>query len=125
MKIKSLTIIAIVMLFSLAAFAVDANGTWTGTFHTREGGAFEVTLNLKASGNTVTGTYGQGAQEDVNIENGKLAGDTVTFTITRHPGERTIKVNYTAKIEGDTMKLNAQVEGAQRPLPETTLTRKK
>lgn len=125
MKMKTLAIAAMVILFSLAALAADANGTWTGTFHTREGGAFEVTLTLKASGNNVTGSFGQGAQEDVDIENGKLNGDTVTFTITRHPGERTIKVNYTGKIEGDTMKLNAQVEGAPRPLPETTLTRKK
>lgn len=125
MKMKTLAIAAMVILFSLAALAADANGTWTGTFHTREGGAFEVTLTLKASGNNVTGSFGQGAQEDVDIENGKLNGDTVTFTITRHPGERTIKVNYTGKIEGDTMKLNAQVEGAPRPLPETALTRKK
>lgn len=125
MKMKSLGVAAIVILFSLAALAADANGTWSGTFHTREGGAFEVTLTLKASGNNLTGSYGQGSQEDVDIENGKLSGDTVTFTITRHPGERTVKINYTGKIEGDTMKLNAQVEGAPRPLPETTLTRKK
>ena len=125
MRIRVLAFAAIVALLSLAALAADVNGTWTGTLHTREGGAFEVTLALKASGNNLTGTFGQGAQEDVEIENGKLNGDTVTFTITRHPGERTIKVNYTGKIEGDTMKLTAQIEGSPRALPETTLTKKK
>ena len=125
MKSRVLAVATIVVLFSLAALAADVNGTWTGTFHTREGGAFEVTLTLKAQGASVTGTYGQGSAEDVDIENGKLNGDTVTFTITRHPGERTIKVNYTGKVEGDTMKLNAQVEGSPRVLPGTTLTRKK
>jgi hypothetical protein len=125
MTTRSLVVAMVLVLFSLAAVAaVDPNGTWTGTVHTREGGAFEVTLTLKAQGANVTGTYGQGSAEDVDIENGKLAGDQVTFTITRHPGERTIKVNYTGKVEGDTMKLNAQVEGSQRALPETTLTRK-
>ena len=125
MKTRTLIVLTLVILFSLAAIAaVDPNGTWTGTFHTREGGAFEVTLNLKASGNNLTGTYGQGAQEDVNIENGKLNGDQVTFSITRHNGERTFKINYTGKIDGNTMKLGGQLEGSQRALPETTLTRK-
>jgi hypothetical protein len=125
MKTRVLAVTAIITLVSLATLAADVNGAWTGTVHTREGGAFEVTLTLKASGNNVTGTYGQGSQEDVEIENGKLNRDAVTFTITRHSGERTIKVNYTGKVEGDTMKLNAQVEGSPRALPETTLTRKK
>jgi len=125
MKTRILTLATMVVFCSLVAIAAaDPNGTWTGTFHTREGGAFEVTLNLKASGNNLAGTYGQGSQEDVNIENGKFNGDQVTFSITRHNGERTFKVNYTGKIEGNTMKLGGQVEGSPRALPETTLTRK-
>src|SRR5205085_12397250 len=103
---KKLAALVLAFVSTVAlAYAVNPTGTWGGELHTREGGAFEVTLNLKATGDKVEGTFGQGQSEDVKIENGKLAGDTVTFSISRHNAKNNqdIKINYTGKIEGNNM----------------------
>lgn len=126
MNRKLLSIALALVATAALAYAADVNGAWSGELHTREGGAFQVTLTLKAQGDKVTGTYGQGSAEDVNIENGKLAGDTLTFSITRQGRDnQSLKFNYTGKVEGNTMKLTSQREGAQRPGPEVTLTKGK
>jgi len=118
-------VIAFVSTVTLAYAAADVTGTYNGEMHTREGGAFQITLTLKGAADKVTGTYGQGSSEDVNIENGKVAGDTLTFSITRQVRDQQVKVNYTGKIEGNTIKLSSQREGSQRPGPEVTLTKGK
>lgn len=113
----------VVSLFSLAALAADVSGTWTGIFKTREGGAFETTLTLKADGNNMTGTFQQGSGDEIQIENGKVSDDQVTFTLTRGAGDKVRKANCTGKIEGTSMKLTMQLEGATRS-QEMTLTKK-
>ncbi|HZQ92336.1 MAG TPA: hypothetical protein VFA60_11125 [Terriglobales bacterium] len=122
---KTLALALALVSTLVLAYAVNVDGTWSGELHTREGGAFQVTLTLKAQGDKLTGTYGQGAMEDVNIENGRLSGDTVTFSITRQVRDQQIKISYTGKVEGNTMKLTSQREGSQRPGPEVTLTKQK
>lgn len=121
---------AVVMLIALwfaTAFAANTNptGTWNGEFKTREGGAFQVTLTLKADGDKLTGTLGIGNSDDMAIENGKVTGDQITFTITRAGRDnQKIQANYTGKIDGDSMKLTSSREGSQRT-QEYTLTRAK
>jgi hypothetical protein len=120
---KAFALITIFALFSLAAMAADVSGTWTGIFHTREGGAFETNLVLKASGDSLTGTLQQGNSDEIQIENGKVSGDQVTFTLTRGSGDKTRKINYTGKVDGNNMKLTVQPEGATRT-QEIDLTKK-
>lgn len=120
---KALTLMALFTMFSLSALAADVSGTWTGIFHTREGGAFETNLVLKASGDALSGTFQQGNSDDIQIENGKISGDQVTFTVTRGSGDKTRKVNFTGKVDGSTMKLTVQPEGSTRT-QEITLTKK-
>lgn len=109
---KKALLLAMVSLFSLAAMAADLSGTWTGTFHTREGGAFETNLTLKQSGNAVSGEWQQGSNDPIAIENGKVNGDTVTWTITRGTGEKQRHINYTGKVNGNNMHVTQTVEGA-------------
>ena len=119
---KTLAVLA-VSLLSVAAFAADVSGTWTGIFKTREGGAFETTLTLKADGNNLTGTFQQGSGDEIQIENGKVSGDQVTFTLTGGTGDKVRKINCTGKVEGNSMKLTSQLEGTTRS-QEMTLTKK-
>jgi hypothetical protein len=119
---KALSVMVISM-FSLAAMAADVSGAWTGIFHTREGGAFETNLVLQASGSNLTGTLQQGNSDEIQIENGKINGDQISFTLTRGSGDKTRKVNYTGKVEGNAMKLTVQPEGSTRT-QEIALTKK-
>lgn len=120
---KALALMGLIAMFSLAAMAADVSGTWTGIFHTREGGAFETNLVLKANGDALTGTFQQGNNDEIQIENGKSSGDQVTFTITRGSGDKTRKINFTGKVDGNTMKLTLQPEGGTRT-QEIDLTKK-
>ena len=120
---KAFVLIMVILMFNLAALAADVSGTWTGIFHTREGGAFETNLVLQASGDTLTGTFQQGNSDEIQIENGKISGDQVTFTVTRGSGDKTRKVNFTGKVDGNNMKLTVQPEGSTRT-QEITLTKK-
>jgi hypothetical protein len=113
----------LVSVFSFFVLAADVTGTWTGIFHTREGGAFETTLVLKADGNNLTGTLQQGNNDEMQIENGKVSGDQISFSLTRGTGDKSRTVNYTGKIDGKNMKLTQQLAGATRT-QEIMLTKK-
>jgi len=120
---KVFALMVVISMLSLAVFAADVSGPWTGVFHTREGGAFETNLVLQTSGDNLTGTFQQGNSDEIQIENGKINGDQLTFTVTRGSGDKTRKVNLSGKVDGNTMKLTVQPEGATRT-QEITLTRK-
>ena len=111
------------MLLASIALAADVSGTWTGVFRTNEGGEFQFVLSLKTDGNAVTGTMKQGGGDDIQIQNGKLDGDHVSFSITRSLQERTQKINFTGAVTGNEMKLSRQIEGGQRAI-DITLTKK-
>ncbi len=88
----------------------DPTGTWTWSTPGRNGGPDRVsTLKLKLEGDKVTGTLsmpgrGGGAATDTAISDGKLAGDQISFSVTRDFGGNTMTTKYSGKIDGDTIK---------------------
>ena len=82
MKMRMLTLMSVI-LFSFAAFAADATGTWTGKMCCSEAGAYPVTLILKVNGDKVTGSLAQGnavtdGKEGQKIENGEMSSTVIT-----------------------------------------------
>ena len=62
---------------------VDVTGTWKWTVE-RNGNTIETTLKLKQDGEKLTGTMsGRQGSNDIEIEDGKVAGDAVSFKVTR------------------------------------------
>jgi hypothetical protein len=111
---KVFWVLLLTSMFSLATLAADVSGTWTGIFHTREGGAFETNLVLKADGDKLTGTFQQGNSDEIQIEDGKISGSQITFTLTRGTGDKTHKINYSGNVEGKNMTLTFQMVGSSR-----------
>ena len=72
---------AVVMAIGVAipAFAADVTGKWVGNVETPNG-PLELTYELKAEGETVTGTVSS-PMGSLPIEKGKLAGDVLTYTV--------------------------------------------
>ena len=62
-------------------------------------------MAFKADGATLTGSV-SGRNGDTPIENGKIDGDNISFTVTRKFNDMEIKMNYTGKVSGDSIKLN-------------------
>jgi hypothetical protein len=70
-------------------------------------GAMERTFSFKVDGDKLTGeTVSSFAGKSV-IENGKVDGDNVTFTITIRFQDNEMKMNYKGKVTGDDIQLTA------------------
>jgi hypothetical protein len=81
----------------------SAAGAWKWTVTTQNGDTFESKLKLQQAGDKLTGTL-TGRMGDAEIQDGKLNGDEVTFTVTRERDGQKFTAKYQGKITGDTIK---------------------
>lgn len=100
MKNKLFATIALMGVFVLGALAADVAGTYTG--ETQGGrGPQKVTMVLAVDGMKVTGTVSGRGPEPMKIDDGKIDGDTISFTTTMKMGDNEMKMTYTGKVKGD------------------------
>ena len=94
-------LITLLALCAAAAFAADITGNWKAT---AEGpnGSMERTFAFKQEGSKLTGETVSSMMGKSAIENGKVDGDTITFTITGRFGDNEMKLNYKGKINSPT-----------------------
>jgi len=110
--------ISILLICTMGLMAADFNGKWTAQVPGRGGETRETTFTFKVSGDSVTGTMSGGQGGDVQISDGKVSGDTITFTVTRERGGQTMKNTYTGTMSGAEIKFKR--EGGQRGPQEFT-----
>lgn len=91
------------VLCAFAAFGADVTGTWKGALETQQG-TLEIEYQFKAEDGKLTGTASS-QMGSISITNGKVEGDTITFTIST--GE--YDVVHKGVVTGDEMKLTADV----------------
>ena len=86
------------LLLAGSALAADFTGVWKGDVKLPTGQALPFVARLKQDGNKITGKLDgiQGAP-DVEIMDGKMENDTVTFTGTRQINNMPVTFKYTAK----------------------------
>jgi len=90
------------------ARAADATGTWKWTTEFN-GNKVESTLKLKQEGEKLTGSVKRNDNE-TDIEDGKVAGDMVTFKVTREVNGNKFVINYQGKLSADTIKGDIKFE---------------
>jgi len=95
--------ILIAMAAAALAFGADVTGKWRAEFTTPDGTQRVNTFTFKAEGGTLTGTVA-GSQDETPIKDGKISGDSVSFTAERPFGTMT----YKGTVQGDEMKLTVQ-----------------
>jgi len=104
MKIYS---ILLALTLAVVALAADVSGKWS--FETEgRGGTTVNTLTLKASGGSLTGTISGGRGGEVNISDGKIDGDSISFTVTREFRGNSFTTKYSGKVSGDDLKLTLE-----------------
>lgn len=105
-------------LFSvLALAAADVTGKWSGSFDITMNGetkADTAYLDLKQSGETVTGTAGPNSEKQWKLRNGKVDGEHVTFEVLI--GERPDVMYMDLRIEGEHLKGTAQGESGENKM---------
>jgi hypothetical protein len=76
---------------------VDVNGSWKGTFDLN-GTPTQLTFHLKSAGSAVTGTIEREGAPAVEVHEGKIEGDTVSFWITTDYQGEAYTIVYKGKV---------------------------
>jgi hypothetical protein len=106
---KLLFVVAILCALTLAIYAADVSGKWTWEQQGRNG-SMTSTLTLKQDGSNLTGSL-DGGRGAVDIKDGKVDGNNVTFSITRSFGGNEMTTKYTGTLDGDSLKLEYEQPG--------------
>jgi len=109
-------------LLTLTALAADISGKWTAQVPGRNGQTREQTFNLKADGNTLTGTV-SGRMGDTPIAEGKIDGDSISFTQTMEFNGNSVKLVYKGTVSGDEIKFSRTRDGGEGQAQEFTAKR--
>jgi hypothetical protein len=80
-----------------------ASGNWNTALILGDGNRIEGALKLKQDGDKLTGATVRNENE-TQIQDGKIAGDEITFTVIRDRDGRKVTAKYKGKITGDTIK---------------------
>jgi hypothetical protein len=123
MTTRVLFVITLITVLSGLLLAADVTGKWTAQVPGRDGQTREQTFNLKAAGAALSGTVSGAQGGDTAIADGKVSGDSISFTVTREMGGNTVKFTYTGTISGDEIKFKR--EGGQGQPREFTAKRVK
>ena len=91
------------MLTAVASADDKVTGKWESKFTTPQGETRTTTYTFKVDGDKLSGTVAGGMGGDTPLE-GSVKGNEVKFTVTRQTPNGEMKAEYTATVEGDTMK---------------------
>jgi len=108
---QTLGLLAAVLASLNTVRAADVTGKWKTEFDTQIG-HIKYTYDLKADGATLTGKAHRESplgKSDVEIKDGKIDGDDISFTEALHRPDQDITIVYKGKIEGDEIKFNRKV----------------
>jgi hypothetical protein len=97
-------------IFAMAAAAADVSGNWKGTAEGPQG-AIERTFTFKQDGAKLTGETNSQMLGKSVINDGKVDGDSISFSITANFQGNEMKIGYKGKISGDTIKLTSEFGG--------------
>jgi len=124
---KLLTIcFAVVLILTFASLrahaATDVTGTWTASIAAPDGnGSFDLTFTFKQDGTTLTGTVAAQQGEPLNISNGKVDGDKISFNVVFN----STTISHDGTINGDEIKLSTKSSDGNFPASTLTLKRVK
>jgi hypothetical protein len=97
-----------IFMFGLLAWAVtaaaaDPTGKWKGNLETDDGSR-ELTFNLKADSGKLTGTVEGLLDRSLDVNEGKVEGAIVTFSVISEWDGNAVKLIYKGELAGDEIK---------------------
>ena len=113
-----ISLIAVLALGAMAAFAADVTGKWVGEMPGRGGTPTEITFDFQQNGETLTGTItggmggGRGgAAAAQEISEGKVSGDSISFAVVVSFNGNERRTTYNGTVSGSEMKLTSERPG--------------
>ena len=96
-----------IALLAAALPAADVNGKWKGQMQT---GDRELTFDLKADGEKLTGTVSGLIDRAIEIKDGKVQGDTVSFWVMSEYQGQPVKLVYRGNASASEIRFNMGTE---------------
>ena len=90
-----------------ASAAID--GKWEGTFEGM-GQSMKLGYDFKADGNMLTGTTTGPQGNTMDIKNGKINGNKISFDVPVDMGQMKMTVKYTGVLSGDELALTMEMD---------------
>ncbi len=106
-----LSALAAGLVLALPALAADVTGKWTTEFDSQIGKQ-KYTFDLKVDGEKVTGKAHferMGQAGDVDLQEGKLVGDKISFVETFDAMGQSVRIEYTGTVKGDEIAFTRKV----------------
>ena len=104
--------IMLLVLSAITLSAADISGTWKASAKsTIGGGTIKRTFFFKQDGTKLTGTSTSDRWPRSAIENGRIEGDTLSFTLTVDIEFGNVKISFTGKVQGDVINMTAETDG--------------
>jgi hypothetical protein len=99
------TTIASLALFATSMLGADLTGKWSAEYEGRDGQKRTQVFNLKSEGEKLTGTVSGFQGQEMQIEEGKVTGEEVSFSVTMNFNGNARKQEYKGKLVGDQLQL--------------------
>lgn len=98
----------LILVLAAAASAADITGAWKGDLETPQG-KVQVNYSFKQDGSTLTGTWQTAQSPTIQITEGKVTGDKVSFTVKIEAAGLTFA--HEGKIDGEQLQLTMKPSG--------------
>jgi len=112
LKVSAVALLISGLAIVTFAQAKDPSGHWAATLG-KEGRSMTSTMELKLSGDQVTGTIELAPDVTVQIQNGKLQRNQLTFDVAAPEHGHTKEIHLTGGVGDDAIMLRSESHGKQ------------
>ena len=106
--------VAVLILAAMTLAAADVSGKWAGEVQGRNGQPRPISFTFKQDGAALTGSMVGPMGREVEITDGKVDGDNISFLVKMEFQGNEVKITYTGKLDGDNLKMKSTREGSDR-----------
>ena len=100
------------LLIAGMAFAADIDGKWEGEIQGMDGSPTKISYTFKADGTALTGSTVGPDGKEIQIQDGKIDGDKISFTLALDFGGNAMKLTMKGTVTGDQIKLTMDMGDA-------------
>ena len=106
------------LLAACPMIAAEIDGKWSAEVPGRDGNVMTQTYVFKADGEKLTGKMSGPGGREMDISDGKITGEDISFKVNVEFNGNSMTWNYTGKLSGGELKLKR--EGGRGPAREIT-----